>query len=177
MIIKIAFLYIVYIIVVMLGSYYVNLYLAKDQFTKDELRHILPYIQESWYKISRAYSLPMLAVILFISSIIGILLPMLSQHWFLNSAILFLVMFFTFPFAKKSVEKAGVTTGGNFSDSAINLFAQYDSIILTGFGAGTATGLMYNWGAYNAIHFLWFLVNFIALSILVGIAIHNVINK
>ncbi|MDM7988256.1 MAG: hypothetical protein QUS13_13080 [Smithella sp.] len=177
MIIQVALLFAVYLILVILTSYYVNLYLTKDQFTKDELKNVMPYLKESWVKISRTYAMPMLAAIFLVSSIIGIILPMLSQHWFLNSAILFLVMFFTFPLAKKNVHKAGVTTGGDFSDTVMSIFAQYDNIILSGFGGGTATGLMYNWGAYNAVHFLWFLVNFIALSIMVGIVIRNAINR
>lgn len=177
MIISIALLFALYLAAVIAGSYYVNLYLTQDQFSKDDFREIMPYVKDSWAKISRNYSMPVLAVIFFVSSIIGIALTMLSQNWFLNSAILFLVMFFTFPYAKKNVEKAGVTTGGNFSDMALTLFVQYDNMILTGYGAGTATGLMYNWGAYNAIHFFWFLVNLIALSIIVGIAIRNAINR
>lgn len=177
MIISIALLFALYLAAVIAGSYYANLYLTKDQFSKDDLKEIMPYVKDSWAIISRKYSMPVLSVIFFVSSIIGIALTMLSHNWFLNSAILLLVMFFTFPLAKKNVEKAGVTTGGNFSDMALTLFAQYDNIILTGFGAGTATGLMYNWGAYNAIHFFWFLVNLIALSIIVGIAIRNAINR
>jgi hypothetical protein len=176
-IIEIVLIYVAYLILLILGSYYVDLYLSKDQFTKNELKDIMPYLKESLNRVLRTYSMPLLAVILVISSAIGIALPMLSQHWFLNSAILFLVMFFTFPLAKKNLEKAKVTTGGNLSDTAMNIFTEYDNIILTGFGAGTATGLMYNWGVYKAIHFLWFLINFIALSILVGIAIKNAIKQ
>jgi hypothetical protein len=170
-IIEIVLIYVAYLILLILGSYYVDLYLSKDQFTKNELKDIMPYLKESLNRVLRTYS------ILVISSAIGIALPMLSQHWFLNSAILFLVMFFTFPLAKKNLEKAKVTTGGNLSDTAMNIFTEYDNIILTGFGAGTATGLMYNWGVYKAIHFLWFLINFIVLSILVGIAIKNAIKQ
>jgi len=48
----------VYLILVILGSYYVNLYLTKDQFTKDELKNVMPYLKESWVKLSRTYSMP-----------------------------------------------------------------------------------------------------------------------
>jgi hypothetical protein len=118
-----------------------------------------------------------LAVSLIISSIVGILLPMLSEHWFLNSSIIFVVMFFIFPLAKKNFDKAKVTTGGKLSDTAMNIFLKYYNFILIGFGSGTASALMYNWGVFKAVHFLWFLINFIALSILIGIAIKNIASQ
>jgi hypothetical protein len=118
-----------------------------------------------------------LAVILIVSSLVGIALTMVTDYWFLNSAIIVTVMFFIFPLAKKNFDKAMVTTGGNLSDTAMNMFLKYYNFILVGFGTGTASALMYNWGAFKAIHFLWFLINIIALTILLGIAINNIVNQ
>ena len=177
MLVTIIILYIVYLIILILGSYYVNLYLSQDQFTKEELKNIVPYLTKLWNSIANNYSMAILAGSLIVSSIIGIALTMLTQHWFLNSAVIFAVMFFVFPLAKKNFDKAMVTTGGNLSDTAMNIFLKYYNFILVGFGTGTASGLMYNWGAFKAIHFLWFLINIIVLTILLGITIKNIVHQ
>ena len=174
MIIEIVFIYIFYLLIIVLGSYYVNLYLTKDQFTKDELKDVLPYLTKLWNRIMTSYSISILLICLCAASLVGVLLPMLSQHWFLNSAIIFVIMFFTFPLAKKNYDMARITTGGSFADTAMSVFVKYNSIILIGFGAGTATGIMYSWGVYKAINFLWFLVNLIVLTIFIGIVIRDI---
>lgn len=177
MFIEIIIIYIVYLIILIVGSYYVNLYLSQEQFTKEELKDIIPYLTKLWNSIANNYSMVILAGSLIIASVAGILPTMLSQHWFLNSAIIFTVMFFVFPLAKKNFDKAMVTTGGNLSDAAINIFLRYYNFILIGFGAGTASGLMYNWGVFKAVHFLWFLINIIVLTILIGVCIKNIGNQ
>jgi len=93
---------------------------------------------------------------------------------FLNSAIIFIVMFFTFPLAKKNYDMARITTGGSFADTAMSIFVKYNSVILVGFGTGTATGIMYAWGVYKAINFLWFLINLILLTIFIGMVIRDI---
>jgi hypothetical protein len=172
--IEIILIYIVYLFVLIVGSYYVDLYLSKDQFTKEELKDVLPYLSKLWRKIAHSYSVSLVAAILTVSSLFGILFPMVSQNWFLNSSIIFLIMYFSFPVLKKNFDKTTVTVSGSYADTATNIFVKYHEIILIGFGAGTATGLIYNWGVFKAVHFLWFLVNLIALSILIGLAIKNI---
>ena len=173
MIIEILLLYVAYFAVLILASYYINLCISKDQFTKEELKDVLPYINRFRVTITAKYTPFMLLVILAVSSIFGLIIPFLSDNWLLNSSIIFIVIYFTFPLAKKNFDNAKVTTGGNFSDTAINIFAGYYNVIIIGFGVGTATAIMYNWGSNKAIHFLWFLINFIIISIFTGIAIKN----
>lgn len=177
MIIEIILIYIVYLMLLTLGSYYVNLYLTQDQFTKEELKNVIPYLIKLRDSIANNYSMTILAVILIVSSLVGIALTMVTEYWFLNSAIIFAVMFFIFPLVKKNFDKAMVTTGGNLSDTAMNMFLKYYNFILIGFGTGTASAIMYNWGAFKSIHFLWFLINIIALTILLGITINNIENQ
>ncbi len=177
MIIEIVLIYIVYLILIILGSYYVDLYLSQDQFTKEELKNVIPYLTKLMNNIANNYSVTILTVILIVSSLVGIALTMVTQHWLLNSAIIFGVLFFILPLAKRNFDKAMVTTGGNLSDTAMNIFLKYYNFILAGFGTGTASALMYNWGAFKAIHFLWFLINIIALTILLGITVKNIVNQ
>jgi hypothetical protein len=172
-IIELLIMYAVYLLLLILGSYYVNLYVSKDQFTKEELKEVLPYLSQLLSKIINNYSTSIFIATLSISSIIGIALPLLSDQWLLNSSIIFLVMFFTFPIAKKNFDKTQVTTGGTTSDIVKNIFTRYYNVILIGFGNGSATGLMYNWGVNKSVHFLWFLINLIALSVMVGVSIRN----
>ena len=56
MIIELLIIYLVYLLLLILGSYYVNLYISKDQFTKEELKDILPYISQLWSKIINNHS-------------------------------------------------------------------------------------------------------------------------
>jgi hypothetical protein len=175
--IEILLIYIVFLSILILGSYYVDLYLSKDQFTKEELKDVLPYLLKLWRKVSHSFSMLLLAVILAVSSLLGILFPMVSQNWFLNSSIIFLTMFFSFPVLKRNFDKTTVTVSGSYADTAMNIFVKYHNIILVGFGAGTASGLIYNWGAFKAVHFLWFLVNLIVLSILTGMVIKNILHE
>ncbi len=176
-IIELILIFITYLLILTLGSYYVNLYLSQDQFSKDELKNVLPYLNQLLGKIATSYSLFMVVMIACASSFMGVLLTMVTEHWFLNSAILYVILFFLFPFAKKNFSKAMVTTGGGYSDTVINVFLKYYNFILIGFGTGTGTGLMYNWGVYRAVPFLWFLINFIIISILTGIEINNMANQ
>ena len=105
MIIELIIIYLVYLLLLVLGSYYVNLYISKDQFTKDELKDVLPYLAKLWGKIINNHSISVLIAVFIISAIIGMALPLLTDHWFLNSSIIFLVMFFSFPVAKKNFNK------------------------------------------------------------------------
>lgn len=176
MIIEIIIIYIVYLAMLILGTYYVNLYLSKDSFTKDELKDVLPYLTKLWSTVMTKYSMSIMLICLGVASLFGVLLPLLSQNWFLNSGIIFIVMFLSFPLAIKNFNMARITTGGTFYDTAMNIFVNNSSFILIGFGTGTATGLMYNWGVYKEINFLWFMINFLVLSVMIGIVIKD-LNK
>jgi len=175
-VIQFILLFAVYLVVVVLGSYYVNLYVTHDRFSKEELKAVIPYLAQLGNKITADYSIPAIALTFGVASLLGIAFPMLSEHWFLNSSILFVALFLAFPLVKKNIERANVTTGGTLYDTAIFIFVKYYNFIVVGFGAGTATAIMYNWAVYKSIHFLWFLANFILISILTGIAVNHIAN-
>jgi hypothetical protein len=175
-VVEFVLLFVAYLMILILGSYYVNLYISQEQFSKNELKAIVPYLSKLRNRVGSDYSILILGITFVVASLLGIALPMLSEHWLLNSSIFFVAMFYTFPMVKKNIEKARVTTGGNLYDTAMNIFVRYNNFILIGFGTGTGTALMYNWAVNKSVHFLWFLANFIVLSILIGIAIHNVTN-
>jgi hypothetical protein len=176
-VLELILIYFTYLIILLLGSYYVNLYLSKDHFTKEELKNVVPFLTQSLKKVMNSHSMSIMIILLFVSSLLGILVTMLSENWFLNSSIIFIVMFLTFPLAKKNFDKVKVTIGGSYADTAINIFSKYYNFLLIGYGNGTASALMYNWGVYKAVPFLWFLINFIVISILLGMVINNIWNQ
>lgn len=132
-IIEIIFIYIVYLVMLILGTYYVNLYLSKDNFTKDELKDVLPYLTKLWATVTTKYSMSIMLICLGVASLVGALLPLLSQNWFLNSGIIFIVMFLSFPFAIKNFNMSRITTGGTFYDTAMNIFVNNSSFIFDWF--------------------------------------------
>jgi len=174
-ILQIIIIYFVYVILVILGGYYVNLFQTKDQFTKDELKDVSPYLKEVMNALVSNYSSSKLIVIMIAASFFGIVIPFITFHWIINSSLLVIIVFFGLPFMKRSYEQSQVTDSENYGDLAMNVIVKYSEIIILGFGAGYGTGLIYNWGSLKVINFIWFLINIVAISILLGITIRNII--
>lgn len=169
--IDVILLYAVYCAAVICGGFYIHLFTSQEHYTRDELTSIVPFLFRYWTRLSASHSSFLVLVVFFACSFAGMLLPMVSDGWFLNSSILFIVMFFVLPLLKKNFDKALVTTGGDFSDTAANMFSKYQQFIVIGFGCGTGTALMYNWGARDIINFPWFILNFIILTGCLGITV------
>ena len=177
MILELILIYFVYLVIIILGSYYIDLFLSKDQYTKKEIKNSLPYFSKLLDTIKHTYSITSLVVIVSATSLLGILLPVLIQHWLTNSAIFFAVLFFILPLLKKQLEKYKVSDSENPLDNLSNIIIRYDDIILIGLGLGTASAIILNWGTTKFIPFLWFLVNIIIISILLGITFYKFIKK
>lgn len=173
MIFEILLVFLIYCFLVTIGSYYVNLYVTQDQFTKQDLKNIMPYLSQLGQRIIREYSPLSFALVVCIAAFVGIAVTMVTDHWFLNSCILYLILYFTVPLMRQQAEKATVTTAAGWGDTAANLIVRYGNIAVLGFGFGNATGLMYNWDVHHSVHFLWFLVNIIVLTIFLGVAVKN----
>ncbi len=176
MVFDIIILYVLYCAVMICIGYYTSLFMTKDTYTRDELKSIMPFFAQYWRSISGSHSVLLVLFVFLISSFLGVLLPLLSDGWFLNSSIIFIIIFIIFPMMQGSLERAQVTTGGDFSDTAANIFSKYYNFIVIGFGCGTATALMYNWGSRDVIHFTWFFINFVILTICIGVAVKRAYN-
>ncbi|MCU0846395.1 MAG: hypothetical protein MUD12_00745 [Spirochaetes bacterium] len=173
MIIEIILVFIFYLLLVIAGSYYVDLFLTKDEFTKEELKSILPYLLNYWNSIIKKYTMTTFFTILGVSSIIGILIPMIIYNWLGNSSMFFALVFFMLPMAKRHFEQSQVNTSESLADSAINIFVRYSEIIVIGFGAGNGSALIYNFRPMEDIHFLWFFVNIVLVTIMLGMAVRK----
>lgn len=169
--------YIVYLLIILAGIYYVDLYLTKEQYTRDDLKNSFSYVTGVFQRVSNAYSLPMFFLILFVSSLLGLLIPMFTKNWLINSALLVVIVFFVIPFIKGNLERSQVTTSEDIMDTIINIFVRYDAVIVVGFGTGYGTILMYNWATVKAVHFLWFLINIVIISVVIGVTIKDALRQ
>ncbi len=176
-IIEIILIFIIYLSVLIGGFYYVDLIMTRDQFTRSDLKNITPYLKKLWDLIQDRYAITVFATIFAGSAIIGIAIPLLSYHWFLNSAILFAIIYIVLPVIKNYFEQSRVTATENALDTSANIFIRYADVIIFGFGAGTATSCIYNWGASKEINFFWFLINFIVITVLLGLVLKNALKE
>ena len=173
MLLEILFIYVIYLSLLVLAVYYIDLFQIKDQYTKEELKDLKPFVKTFWNKITNNYAFPVLLVILLSSSIIGTSLLMIFDHWLINSALLSMVTFFGLPLIKKYFEQSQVSSSEDYSDTFVNIFVRYNDIFILGFCTGTGTALMYNWASMPSFIFIWLAPNIIAVTILVIIAIKN----
>ncbi len=168
---------ILYLSVVLVGVYYFNLITLKDQYTKDDLKNVIPFFKESWKKVSSEYPVPLFLSILVIATFFGVVIPMIFRHWVTNSSIFFVILFFTLPLIKKYLEKSQVTESKSYSDNLSNLFIRYMDIIITGFGTGLGSALIYNWRDLPEIYSPFFLINIIIISLFLGHTVKNVLKE
>lgn len=176
MIIEILIIYLIFLLLVLVGNYYINIFLTQEQYSKEEMKNILPYLSQFWDKINKNYSLLTFFIILTISSFLGLIIPMLSSHWIANSSIFFMIIFFLLPYIKKYYEQSQVTSSDNYSDTITNIFVKYSDIIKIGFGTGLGTALMLNWRLLTHINSILFLLNILIIAILLGISLKKIIN-
>lgn len=170
-------LYVVYVFFLVVVSYYVNLFTSKQEYTQEELKNVFPYFSHTWDVISSKYSTLSFFVILVLSSVLGILLPFISKNWFLNSSILFIVVFFTIPYLRNYFEDRMVTESDNYLDNYVNIFVKHSDLITLGFGIGLGSALTYVWRNNVEISTIWFLINIIIVTVLLEISLKTVFSK
>ena len=172
MLIEIVLVYIIYLFIVLAGTYYVTMFNSKNVFTKEEIKNVFPYIFLFVGRVNEIYPITVFFAVLIVSSFIGIVIPMIFKHWIANSSLLFIILFFALPVIKNQMEKSQVAEPEKYSDALANLLIKFTEVIILGFGAGLGTALLYNWRALSDIHSVFFLVNIVIISIFIG----NIIN-
>ena len=63
-------------------------FFSKDQYTKDELKDILPYLKRHWDNVSGNFSMVIFFIILFLLSFVGYMIPVIIPNWITNSSII-----------------------------------------------------------------------------------------
>lgn len=162
---------------VVAGTYYVDLFISKDVYTREELKSVLPWLGKIWKTLTGNYPVPVMIGVLLGSSFIGIVIPRLFSHWIISSSLLLVIFFFVMPYIKKHLEQSKVTSSEDYTDNAANFFVKFNDIFLFGFGFGLGAVLIYNWASVKSIIFLWFLPNIVVVAVLLGISLRNAIRK
>jgi hypothetical protein len=168
--------YLFFLFFLLVINYYVHLISTKDQYTKEELSNIMPYLSDSWKTMNERYSSSGLITSFIFSSLVGLLIPFLSIHWFFNSSILVCIFFLVFPVVKERLDSMKVSSTGSYSVDIQNYFAYYAGVILLGFGTGTGGSLMYNWANHREMSFLWFMLNLAVVVVLMQYALRRELN-
>ncbi len=162
----IVLIYIIFTAFLLTVTYYADLISSKEQYTREEISNIIPFIAETGQKIIEKYPLPGLGLAIFFPSLLGLLMPFISNGWFLNSAFLFVCLYILLPIAKERFDSTRVSASEYYADEIANYISKYAGMILFGFGAGTGTGLMYTWAHEKELGFLWFIFNLIVIVVL-----------
>src|SRR6056297_661362 len=164
--ISLLILYAAAIFITLLVFHYFQLFRSKEQYTRDELKNVIPSIPRYWDSLLQRYYLPGFIFSLVVSSVLGLLFPSIALNWFFQSAIIFIVLFIVLPYVKSYRENIMVTSSDNIGDIFSNVFTRYTEVILFGFGAGTFSSMTYQWTSHKELSFLWFLVNAAAILII-----------
>ncbi|HNR87872.1 MAG TPA: hypothetical protein PKM65_05990 [Spirochaetota bacterium] len=171
----IGIIYIVFLGFVVTMDFYINLFTNKDQFSKEELTGIFPHLTATLGLIQAKYSTPIFLLFFALATFFGVLLPLISTHWFLNSAILFVIVFFVFSFIKDHIDRIMVTASESFRDVVANVFSRHCEIFTLGFGVGTGASLIYVWGNNREMSFLWFLANMVIATIMIEFTLRTIL--
>jgi hypothetical protein len=173
MVINILFILIVFVFVTVAISYYADLITKKEEYSRDDLKNILPFAAMLWEHYLQKYSLPVFIAIFISSSFASIVLTLVSASVLLNSSLLFIIVYFALPVISGNLEKSRVTDTGNYFDHAANIIIKHSDIIILGWGAGSGAALIYSWGSLKQIGFIWFVINLVVVIVLSQIKIRQ----
>lgn len=173
MLLELILIYAVFVVAIIVIHYYYNLLMEKDEYTRDDLKHVMIYTQNVLETILKKYSLP----IILGSSLIAIMLTLITDTIIMNSSIIFIVLFFILPIIAKYMSKSQVIDSETYFDTIANILIKYNPQIILGFGFGNGCALIYSWAASRAIHFLWFLLHIILIVFLLNLNLKKTISQ
>jgi len=166
--IQIIFTFIIYLFCTVVITYYYNLLISKNEYSRDEIEKVMPQLVSIWKKISAKYSALNLIFIISIAGLIGGGIPGIMHNSIINSALLPFVVYFFLPKAAVYFEETRVTTSESFADVLEDIYVKYYLLINSSFIAGYASTMIYNWANLGIISFYWFIINF---AIITGILV------
>lgn len=165
--------FIIFTAICMILTYYFNLFVTQNVYTRSELSNVFPQVGNMLNKIYNKYSIPYLIIFFAVSSLTGILILSIFGNWFFNSAILPAVCYFFGPRLAVYFEQTRVTITEDTTDIIQALYSKYYNIIMIGFFCGYATKLIDNWINNEEIGFYWFILNFIIITSMTVITLRN----
>jgi hypothetical protein len=156
--------FIVYLFCAVVITYYYNLLISKNEYSRDEIEKVMPQMISIWKKITARYSVLNLIFIISIAGLIGGGIPGIMHNSLINSALLPFIVYFFLPKAAVYFEETRVTTSENFVDVLEDIYVKYYLLINSSFIAGYATTMIYNWATLGVISFYWFIINFVIIT-------------
>lgn len=157
---QILLILIIYTAIAFTLTYYIDLFISKSEYTRQELSDILPQLGNMLKKISSNYPLLRLTGIFLISAFIAIIILSIFSNWVVNSAIIPVLVYIAGPKLAVYYEETRVTISNNYMDILETVYSRYYRYIMAGFLSGFGTKLIDNWINVGAISFYWFIINF-----------------
>lgn len=158
---------IIYCVTSFILTYFFNLFITKNEYTRQELSDILPQLGNMLKKITSNYPVLRLTGIVLVSAFISIIILSIFTNWLINSAIIPLIIYFSGPKLATYFEETRVTISNNYADVLETIYSRYYRYIMAGFLAGYGTKLIDNWINVGAISFYWFILNFAINTVLI----------
>lgn len=158
---------IIYSVISFILTYYFNLFISKNEYTRQEISDILPQLGNMLKKITSNYPVLRLTGIILVSAFIAIIILTIFSNWIINSAIIPLIIYFSGPKLAMYFEETRVTISNNYADLLETIYSRYYRYIMAGFLAGFGTKLIDNWINAGAISFYWFILNFVINTALI----------
>jgi len=152
---------IIYSAISLILTYYFNLFVSKDEYTRQEISDVFPQVGNMLRKISSNYPVMTLSAVTILSAFSAILLLIIFKNWIINSAAIPLLVFFIGPKLAVYFEETRVSVSDRFTDVLETIYSRFFRYIIAGFLAGFGTKLIDNWINIGSISFYWFLINFI----------------
>lgn len=156
--------FIIYSFCAVVITYYYNLLITKNEYSRDEIQKVVPQLISIWKKITAKYSVLNLVFIIAIAGLIGGGIPALMHNSLINSAILPFIVYFFLPKAAVYFEETRVTTSESIIDVLEDIYVKFYLLINSSFIAGYASTLIYNWATLGIISFSWFIINFCIIT-------------
>jgi len=167
--------FIIYLSISVIVTYYYNLLISKNEYSRDEIQKVMPQLVNIWNKISGKYTTLNILFIISISALIGGGIPGLFHNSIINSALLPFVVFYFLPKAAVYFEETRVTTSESITDILEDVYVKYYLLINSSFIAGYGSTLIYNWVNLGIISFYWFILNFIIITSILVITLKEMI--
>lgn len=173
---NILIVYAVYLVIVFIIAYYVELFRSKSEYTRQELTDLKPLAGTVKKKMEMKYSPLLVVIIMLIASIIGLLFSHI-EHWIFQSALVAVALFFVIPLAQKYIMDRMVIASDSSMDTFANIFAKYCNFIILGYGTGYGAGLMYYWSMTREMLFIWFALNILVVTVLLVVTAGRIVNE
>ena len=173
--IDILLIYIIYIVATLTISYYINIFMDKEQISRTELKEILPYYKELWGKLLLDGSLSINAIIISLSSLFGAIQIYLFDNIIFGSFALIVAIYFAIPFLEKYSPTQNEIEQTN--DNILTTIIENIYEIIIGYGFGISTLLIYKWALLGNISFWMLIINLIITTSIVVLSIIKKIKK